>query len=136
MRIEKLIKGLATYVPVLNRLTMRGTGGTVSARYCYSVWLRHLVLAHEQGLRKIPDTVAELGPGDSLGSGLAALLCGSERYFGLDVKSYAPTDRNRQIFDELVELFQRRAAKLQTADSLVRLEALNLPPFERPIAGS
>ena len=64
-RIKPVIAGLLTYVPPLQRLIHRkGTGGTNSASYCYGVWMKHLVMLWEQGMRTIPDTVAELGPGD------------------------------------------------------------------------
>lgn len=85
-----------------------GTGGSISGRYCYSVWLRHLVMAHTNGLCTTPTTVAELGPGDSLGIGLAALLCGAKRYYALDLVQYAETSRNLALLDELVALFQKR----------------------------
>jgi SAM-dependent methyltransferase len=53
--------------------------------------------------------VAELGPGDSLGTGLAALLCGAERYYGLDIVHHGDLARNLVILDELAELFRARA---------------------------
>ena len=43
---NSLAVGMATYVPGLRHLTGRKTGGSVSARYCYSVWLRHLSMLH------------------------------------------------------------------------------------------
>jgi len=101
-------KGLACYVPGLRRLS-GGTGGTNSARYCYSVWLRHLVMASRHGLGAVPESVAELGPGDSLGTGVAALLSGASRYCALDLIAFANPQMNLRIFDELVELFRRRA---------------------------
>jgi hypothetical protein len=52
----------------------------------------------------------ELGPGDSLGTGLAALLCGAEKYIGLDAFSYGDAAVNVKIFDELVILFRNRTA--------------------------
>lgn len=52
--------------------------------------------------------MAELGPGDSLGIGLAALISGTARYHALDVFEYANIERNIRIFEELVELFRRR----------------------------
>lgn len=106
-----LVPGMQRLEGVRSRLRKRelGTGGTSSARYCYSVWLRHLSMAAGLGLNTDPKDVAELGPGDSIGSGLAALLCGAERYSALDVVRHANPVSNALIFDELVELFQRRA---------------------------
>lgn len=109
--IRQLAKGIATYIPgVYKAFSRNRTGGTVSARYCYSVWLRHLIMADLAGLPTQPETVAELGPGDSIGIGLAALLSGTERYYALDLVKFAAVERNTAIFDELLELFQRRTA--------------------------
>ena len=78
------------------------------ARYCYSVWLRHLVLAYENGLRSYPKVILELGPGASLGVGLAALVAGADRYYGLDIERGVDAVRDLGVFDRLVELFRRR----------------------------
>ena len=106
--LRPVLGGLASYVPGINRLRTVPTGGTDSARYCYSVWLRHLVLAAEHGAAARPRIVAELGPGDSVGIGLCALLTGAERYLGLDVVRYASLERNQRILDELVGLLRAR----------------------------
>jgi SAM-dependent methyltransferase len=109
-KTKRLLKGLASFVPGTTRLVAPRSGGTNSARYCYSVWLRHLSLAREQGLcESAPAVVAELGPGDSIGTGLAALLSGSEQYYGLDVVDYVPHERSAAIFEELVQLYRARA---------------------------
>ena len=107
LKIKALASGLATYLP---RRNLAGkTGGTDSARYCYSVWLRHLLGAHESGrMPRHPRIVAELGPGDSIGIGLAALLSGAEQYFALDVVRYSDLAGSLQIFEELVGLFKAR----------------------------
>jgi hypothetical protein len=106
-----LVPGAAQLPPVRSRLQKRGvgTGGTNDARYCYTVWLRHLVTAARLGLNPDPRQIAELGPGDSIGAGLAALLCGAERYSALDLVSHANPVSNVLIFDQLVELFRARA---------------------------
>ena len=80
-----------------------------SARYCYSVWLRHLVAARENGLAPTLRVVVELGPGDSLGAGIAALLSGAERYVAVDWVRYTERAGNLDVFEELRELFERRA---------------------------
>jgi len=105
-----ILKGIATHVPSLYKLSQisKGTGGTVSARYCYAVWLRHLVMAYKNGPGFIPEVIAELGPGDSFGIGLAALLSGANKYYAFDVIKYAKNKRNIEIFDELTDLFRKR----------------------------
>lgn len=87
----------------------RKLSGTKSARYCYSVFLRHLTLLDIYGGHANPRYVAELGPGFSIGIGLSALLAGAERYDGLDMKTYDIAEPTRRVFDELVQLFEARA---------------------------
>jgi len=118
VRMRRLIFNAAAFVPgvaaipaVKRRIVNRamGTGGTISGRYCYSVWFRHLAHAANSGLQTCPRVVAELGPGDSLGAGIAALLSGAEQYFALDVVAHANVERNLEVLDELVALFSARA---------------------------
>ncbi len=112
MRLRPFLLGLLSYTPAFvwgSQLRRRGTGGTDSARYCYSVWLRHLVFLFESGMTRVPKVVAELGPGSSIGIGLAALLSGCDHYNAFDVVAYASTERNVKIFKELAELFRQRA---------------------------
>jgi hypothetical protein len=121
MRLTPVIRGAATYIPGLDKVVSKWRkasasppahgGGTDTAAYCYEVWLKHLTLLWASGMRTIPDTVAELGPGDPLGTGLAALLSGANHYYALDIVHYANTPRNLMIFDQLVDLFQRRVGR-------------------------
>ena len=112
--LKQVAFGLATYVPGVVPLWQRALyrfqfPGAMSARYCYSVWLRHLVIAHQNGLGTQPNVVAELGPGNSLGVGAAALISGSRQYVGLDIVQYASDERTLTVFDELVRLFRAKA---------------------------
>lgn len=109
MYLKPVLRGLATWIPGARRVFARGTGGSNNARYCYSVWLRHLVMAHQTGLDTDPRTVAELGPGDSLGTGLCAVLTGADRYLALDVVQHANLERNAAVLEELIHLLARRA---------------------------
>ena len=112
METKRIIKGLLTFIPGSGRFLMRrGTGGTNTAEYCYEVWLKHITLLWETGFRQLPHTVAELGPGDSLGMGLSAMLSGADRYYALDIVKYSNTELNLKIFDELVEMFRSRAGR-------------------------
>ncbi|HEX4826197.1 MAG TPA: methyltransferase domain-containing protein [Candidatus Polarisedimenticolaceae bacterium] len=108
-RLKPYVIGLLTYTPAAARYRIPRTGGTDDPDYCYGVFLRHLVHRHRAGLAGIPEVVAELGPGDSLGTGLAWLIAGAQRYLAFDVRRYATTERNLMIFDALVERFRARA---------------------------
>lgn len=109
MNLRQLAYGLISYLPWIPESLYKGTGGTNSAAYCYCIWLRHLALAHSGGMREVPKVVAELGPGDSIGVGLAALLSGVDRYLALDALSHADAAVNVAIFDSLVQMFNERA---------------------------
>lgn len=98
------------------------SGMASSARYCYAAWLTHLIHARES-LFAPPQVVVEIGPGSSLGVGLAALLSGASRYYGLDVVEHATTENNLRVFDDLVPLFNRRAS-VPGSDEFPRFEGL------------
>lgn len=109
-RMGPILKGSLSFIPGVKQVFLKkNTGGTNSAKYCYDVWLKHLTMLWENGMRSIPATLAELGPGDSLGIGLAAVLSGVDTYFALDVVKFSNTDFNIRIFDELTALFRERA---------------------------
>lgn len=130
LTLKYVVLGLLTYVPNLHALLARGTGGTNSARYCYSVWLRHLVMARDNGLTTRPKVVAELGPGDSLGIGLAALLSGAEKYFAFDIVRHADVAMNVAVLEELVGLFRAREPipdNDEFASAEPRLECYDFP---------
>ena len=106
------VKGGLTWLPPLDAWRRRhiSTGGTSSPRYCYSVWLRHLVTLQSCGFQIKGARIAELGPGDSIGTGLAALLSGATQYVALDVLSLAHTTNIDALYEDLVQLFRRKEA--------------------------
>lgn len=108
-KIPHILKGTLTWVPPLNVLRRRRatTGGSGSSRYCYSVWLRHLLSLEPYGFEVQGAKIGELGPGDSIGMGLAALLSGAVDYVGLDLVPFSMRADLIRIFDELVGLFHR-----------------------------
>jgi SAM-dependent methyltransferase len=108
MSLLPILKGLGSYVLPAG-LYHRHLSGTADARYCYSVFLRHLVLLEAYGGNSDPRNVAELGPGFSIGIGLAALIAGADRYDGFDTKSFDIVDPTRRVFEDLVKLFEARA---------------------------
>jgi SAM-dependent methyltransferase len=49
--------------------------------------------------------IGELGPGDSLGIGLTALLSGAARYVGLDIVAYSAKADLGEMLDELLQMY-------------------------------
>ena len=108
----RLLLGLAARVPFLDgRVVNRGRGGAPQAAYCDGGWLKPLALLRAAGCVEVPASVAELGPGDSLGTGLAALLSGADTYHALDTRRFSEHARNERVLDELLELFRSRAPR-------------------------
>lgn len=107
--IKQVAKGLLTFVPGLYQaLRTQERDGTVSARYCYSVWMRHLVSSAQHSGITPSGVLLELGPGPSLGTGLAGLLSGCSSYIAIDALRLADPITNLRIFDELIEMFRAR----------------------------
>jgi SAM-dependent methyltransferase len=131
-KIPPILKGSSTWLPVLNawRKHRASTGGTDTPRYCYSVWLRHLAILHAYGFKIAGPRVGELGPGDSIGIGLAALLSGATQYVGLDIVPFSANANLEGIFDELVNLYSRREP-IPDNDEFPRLRP-RLDSFEFP----
>jgi hypothetical protein len=107
---KRLVTGIATFIPGVRLLSERTAGSMASARYCYWVWLNHLAWARNASLPTKFHTVVELGPGDSLGTGLAALLTGTDHYYASDLISYVRREHNLRLLDELVTLFRDRTS--------------------------
>ena len=73
MKKRQLMYGVATFVPGVNAVFGRGGGDTKSARYCYSVWLRHLVTAMQDVMVRGKDPLSVL-PEIGLLLGFAVVL--------------------------------------------------------------
>lgn len=121
INFKALAEGALSLLPGTDRLFSRGTLGTGSARYCYAVWLRHLIRTAPFRQGPLSGLVVELGPGDSLGIGLAALLCGATRYIAVDVVRHANIERNLAVLAELIQLFAARTA-IPTGDEFPEIK--------------
>jgi SAM-dependent methyltransferase len=109
-KVGPLLKGLLTWCPLVNvwRVRHSSTAGSNSALYCYAVWLRHLVTLDLYGFKVDGARIGELGPGDSIGGGLAALLSGASQYIGLDLVPFAAKANLELIFGEIARLYADR----------------------------
>ncbi|MDQ5985422.1 MAG: hypothetical protein CSYNP_01132 [Syntrophus sp. SKADARSKE-3] len=117
---RKIASGLLTYTPFLHRNLLllremlagrpRRQVGLSTVPYCYTVWMRHLIQRCAYASLPFPQTVLEVGPGNSLGVGLAALISGADRYYAMDAVAHMDLSRNFYIFEELLQLFMKKAS--------------------------
>jgi hypothetical protein len=104
--LRLVVGGLKSLLPGVGH--SGGTGGAAATRYGYSVWLRHSQMIAAAGLDLSRDVVVELGPGDSLGTGFAALLTTAKRYVALDVVPHAAAAAQLSALDATVALLEAR----------------------------
>ena len=109
IRLKPLLGGLATWVvPAVAEAMARRNQPRVTADYYYTVWMRHVgTAAHFQGWNA-PQTILEIGPGTALGTGIAALLSGAQKYFAYDANPLLQQGFDEQMFEELTALFRDR----------------------------
>jgi hypothetical protein len=126
--VRLVIGGLKSLIPRLSAPT--GTGGTVDPTYCYAVWLRHLRMLARAGVDPSRDNIVELGPGDSIGTGLAALLTTATRYTALDVVPHADAVVQVTLLDAITEMLRQRQPIPDASlfpDLFPRLRAYDFP---------
>lgn len=112
MNVRAVVKGALTFVPGMQAVLPKARAGNhPPAAYFYGVWLKHLTLLAANGFTDPPLTVAELGPGDTFGLGLAALLCGANSYYGLDIVAHTDRMANLPVLAQLVDLLESRAPR-------------------------
>lgn len=111
IRFKPLLGGLTTsLLPPIASVMARRNYPHVEAEYYYRVWLNHVRLAQHYGMWAEPETVLEIGPGSSLGVGVAALLSGVRRYWAYDANSLRQGCEEPRLLPDLVHLYQQQAA--------------------------
>ena len=118
LELLPLVKGLLTFVPMVSRAlhAWRSRNGAAegeqywnpsSAGYSYGQWAKHLTVLHHLGM-ELPVAMAEVGPGDSLGLGIAALLSGVRAYHAFDVAPFAVPKRDEAMVGEIAQRIDAR----------------------------
>lgn len=97
-------------------------------KYYYEKWIKHLYYAQKNGFKNKILTIAEFGPGDSLGLGLCALLSGASRYYAFDVIKHATNQQNIHTLSILANLFKENAAvNMEVVDHGVKKNVVLMP---------
>lgn len=123
IRLRSLVGGLLSYIPGLyywwdNR---RPTGNTASSKYARSIWEFHRDNFERYSKGRRPLRVAELGPGATLATCIAALCDGVDTAVGLDVCPYAGGNQNQKMLDELWPKSGDRLRYEEIRDAIHRL---------------
>lgn len=111
MKLRSVVKGALTFVPGMSAILPKPNAGShPPATYFYGVWMKHLAYLTAKGF-PLPQSVAELGPGDCLGVGISALLSGANRYYGLDIVEHTKPESNVRELEQLADFFRQRAPR-------------------------
>ncbi len=116
VKLRSLAKGLGSVVLPQLRST-HVEGGTVSANHCYNLFFRHYGHLEPWLDGKAPEVLVEIGPGNSLGVGLAALIGGVGNYIALDLQDHRSVAHDLEVLDGLIRLFGDRAGFSETIAS-------------------
>jgi SAM-dependent methyltransferase len=109
IRLKPLLGGIATsIVPSLADKLGRRNQPCVTAEYYYTVWMRHVCTAAHFHSWNAPNTVLEIGPGNALGTGMAALLSGVQRYIAYDATPLLSASFEAQLWQDLIALFRQQ----------------------------
>lgn len=129
VRHKLALRGLLTCMPLLSNLSaVDAEDDAYSPREFYSIWLRHLVVAREFGLIAVPSILAEVGPGQSYGVGIAALVSGVQRYIAFNPWPSTRKLLNLKLFDAIVDLFHRQEDIPQEYERMIpRLKSYRFP---------
>ncbi len=110
IRIKPFLGGLTTlFVPSVADAMRCRNYPQVDAAYYYSVWMSHVCIANYFKSWDSPESVLEIGPGKSLGVGIAALLSGVQKYVAFDANPVLPPGTESHLVAELASYFQRKA---------------------------
>ena len=104
LRLRPIAGGILSLIPGLYKWwdNQRPTGNTASSSYSKGIWEFHRDNYRRYTQKQHPYSIAELGPGATLGTCIAALCDGVERAVGLDVCPYAGSSQlNQEMLDEL-----------------------------------
>ena len=98
-----ILGGIKSMLPYRRPYTM--LAHAVNARYGYAVWMRHMSVLADAGVRGPFDLVVEMGPGNSIATGVCAVMSGARHYVGVDVLDHLARDQAERIVREIVALF-------------------------------
>lgn len=109
MNLIPILAGLSSYIGPLHRLIAQFSADPAKpASYYLHVWLKHLAFLRQAGMSSLPKHLVELGPGEALGVGVAALLCGVQKYTALDAVPRRLAPASISMIDEIARLLERR----------------------------
>ena len=110
-KVRGVYKSVFMKLPFFRKILRKQNVAGSSSEYCYNIWMQNLKFWSKIN-STVPEVVVEIGPGNSLGVGLAALLSGSQKYYGLEKTQFWNNETNVRIFDELVEFFKSKKETL------------------------
>lgn len=76
IKFRKIIRSFISYMPIAKTISKKKCTSPQYGKYYYDIYLYHIESLKNNGFLNQSGIIAEIGPGDTFGIGLCALLVG------------------------------------------------------------
>lgn len=98
---KKIARSAVSYMPIFKHVLKKTGTSPVQGVYYSDIYSSHKKKLSEYGFVFPSKIIAEIGPGDSFGVGMCAILDGFEKYYALDVISHTNISKNLKVLDDI-----------------------------------
>ena len=127
---RKIIRSIISYLPILKRLLRKSGTSPVDGHYYYNIYNSHKQKLLEAGFVFPSKIIAEIGPGDSLGVGMCAILDGFEKYYAFDIISHSDLTKNIKVLNDLKQYYADKIELIEKIEHEFKNHQLNNSLFQ------
>jgi len=108
---KKILRSIISYIPFLRaflkkNLKKKETSPTY-AEYYFSIYKQHMDALKKFNISK--GILVEIGPGDTLGVGMCAILDGFSKYIAIDIIEHFTIEKNLAVLNSLKKYYQNHS---------------------------
>lgn len=102
---KKKIRAIISYIPLIKNILRKSGTSPLRGSYYYDIYKLHKERLVQSAFKFPGNFIGEIGPGDTLGVGICAILDGFKQYFALDIIHHSNSVKNIEALNEIIKLF-------------------------------